>query len=239
MTIYVCDDSDAQGYYGADTSLASFSIVQEEYGAVQYSEIDGDDNEFVGILTGNDGRYGFHKYVFTIDENVNNIGKINITFKGYATMDDGEGASETEVGLYVKENGTYTQKDVHTYSSKGTFSHSITSNFSDFVDGSNDMYIGATHTNPVPSGTGTQSIIYAYYVEVEVISYIDSGIRYYTGTKYIKIAEDNNSNSDSDLYYYDGSRYIRIALVDPEDSTASCMYYYNGNKYKCVAEYTG
>lgn len=159
--IYVCNDSDAQGYEGGDSD-GGFNNDDGEFTSSDYNNITVDNNNYVSDIESTDDEYQYHRFNFTIDENIGDITQIDITWKGYG----GDGVSYRSE-LWVKDVGSWNEKTAHTQNSKHTLTTQKTSGFDDWVS--------AGHLEcAVQSGyctvgiLGADSILYSYYVEVAV-----------------------------------------------------------------------
>jgi hypothetical protein len=80
---YVCDGVDAQAYEGADTDgvFAGGSGAENEISAGDYTNLASDDDNYVLDSANTD--YQYHRFVFSIAEEVSNITQIDITWKGF------------------------------------------------------------------------------------------------------------------------------------------------------------
>jgi len=157
---YKIDNVDSQAYEGESANAADFDAATTEFTAGDYAKIDGDDNEFAFHRTSTYNYYQFHRFDTAIDEDVGSITQVDITIKGY-------GWAVTLYGyyLYVKESGTWTQKDSHTGSSDQTLTAQYTENFSTIVS-SGHIHWGVRS----PKAVGQLGYLYSYYGEV-VVSY--------------------------------------------------------------------
>ena len=113
--------------------------------------------------------YQYHKFNFTINENVDDIVYVNISWKGYGT--DLDGISHGDA-LYVLESGSWTQKD--SSSGAGESAHSLyesyTGSFGDIVSSGNvSVGVYCTLKSSGDSMIYTSySQLFSYYVEVNV-----------------------------------------------------------------------
>ena len=158
---YVCDDSDAQGYSGYTTADGSFGGTSSEFTSVDYSAIDGDDNSKVTDFIGVANNYQYHRFDFTIDEDIGDITQVTITWRGYCKTST---AYRSE--LWIKEGGFYVERDSHTSSSKNTLDKTYTSGLSNIVQ-SGHVYVGVQNGNK-STGPGAPAYIYSYYVKVDI-----------------------------------------------------------------------
>jgi len=79
---YVCDDTDAQGYEGHGTD-GGFETDIAELSGTEYTAVSVDDANSATYKQNNAGRFSFHRANFTIDEAIDTITQIDITWKGY------------------------------------------------------------------------------------------------------------------------------------------------------------
>ena len=67
-------------------------------------------------------------------------------------------------------------------------------------------------------------------------SFIDTGLRIWDGSEYLKIARRETPTDDDILMLYTENGYVRIALVEPDDANASRVYIFCGSEYRCLAK---
>ena len=158
-----CDDTDAQGYEGSDSDGA-FNNDDGEFTAGDYADISIDDNNYVIDSTGVNREYQYHRFDFTIGEAVGDITKIDVTWKGRGYRNvpliPAYGHS-----LWVKDTGSWAEKDSGTSGSKETLTIQKTNNFDDWISD------GHIHVGAQPDYTtveGHISTLLSYYVEVVV-----------------------------------------------------------------------
>ncbi|MCD6226559.1 MAG: hypothetical protein J7J93_02065 [Candidatus Aenigmarchaeota archaeon] len=164
---YKIDNVDSQAYW----TCSGFDNNNIEFTSDQYNAIDGDDDNYVLTTcdyesggSGTRSEYTYNKFVTTIDENIDDISQIDILSKGFGSWYTAGMRYRYE--LWVKESGTWEQKDSHSSSGKDTVSISYTSGFSDIISSSKIIW-GLKTGGWI--GTGTAHIrLYAYYGEVVV-----------------------------------------------------------------------
>ena len=167
---YVCDDIDAQAYEGGDNDGSFADGGEVEFAAPgDYDNIKVDDSNFVVDSENTVGGYQYHRFNFTITENITYITQIDITWKGYGI---GIIAGDRE-SLWVKELGAWVEKDSKVTGSppgpeKQTLTAQKTSNFDEWIVG-NALEIGAQSDIaaagfPFPVSSDLQS----YYIEVKI-----------------------------------------------------------------------
>ena len=165
---YICDDSDAQGYEGSDVD-GGFDGDIGEFTGTEYSwiEVD-DDNSFTDTAGSN---YQYHRFVFTITEDIADITQIDVTWKGWGGRTDGS----TGHSLWVKESGSWSEKDSGTSGSKETLTSQKTSSFSDWITGG--VLECAAQSDKIAVGMlGILSYVASYYVEVKVTYNVETSI---------------------------------------------------------------
>jgi len=80
---YVVNDTDAQGYKGADVN-GGFNNNESEFTSSEYSYIAVDDNNYVFQTYSSRTKkyYAYMRFDFTINENIDDINQIDVTWKG-------------------------------------------------------------------------------------------------------------------------------------------------------------
>jgi len=160
---YVCDDTDAQGYRGATNTDGGFDDGGEiEFSAAFYTAISVDDNNRVTHQANSGEGYPYTRFNFTIAEDVDNIIQIDITWKGFGI--DNQFPSNCGASLWVKDTGSWSEKDNHGGCSKATLTAQQTSSFSDWIVGG-VLECGAQADEKAVT---KQVNIYSYYVEVKI-----------------------------------------------------------------------
>jgi len=167
--IYVCNGFNASAAEGS-SSTGSFGGIGELFSSADYNSIRSDDNNFV-YDSSDVGMHQYHEFRFNIDENLEDITRIDITWKGYG----GDALFNYGYSLWVMESGNYVNGASGTKSSKDTLVKSYT-NLSDInvVINGGSLYIGVqsdyegeARTNDPPFA-GVASWIKSYYVEVNI-----------------------------------------------------------------------
>jgi len=164
ISTYVCNDVDAQGYFGT-AGDGQFDNDIDEFTSTDYNNIDGDDDLYVQDFASSDN-YPYHHFDFTIDEAIGDITQIDITWKGMGWAAPQTGENTYGHSLWVKESGIWIEKDSGTSSSKETLTAQKTSNFPDWVSsGHLHCAAQADYRTYFP---GWVAQIRSYYVEVVV-----------------------------------------------------------------------
>lgn len=222
---YVCDDSDAQAYEGMDAD-GGFNDDDGEFAAGDYTKISVDDSNSVSDQAETVGEYQYHRFNFTIPDGISDITQIDITWRGYGGEIDVFGAVQSfGHSLWVKDTGSWSEKDSGTQSSKETLTIQKTSGFSDWISGG---YLECAVQSDYP-GEGVfndESFLRSYYVEVNitVLSDSDSVIPYSylfdfpNGTgfyEFYSIAWYDGDNESQPVNADARCRYIISAVVDP------------------------
>jgi len=169
----ICDDSDAQAYEG-DTTDGTFDDDDGEFSGGDYNDIDGDDNNVVldvGQAAANS--YQYHRFEFSVNPDTDVITNITVTWKGYGGNQTTDFPPSYNYGhsLWVKESGSWSEKDNGTSSSKETLTMSKTSSFSEWIT-AGILEVAAQSDHDGLSGTPEeQSFLNSYYIEV-VVTYV-------------------------------------------------------------------
>ncbi len=165
---YLCDNTDANGYEGVDAN-GNFNDNEVEFSEGDYNAINGDDENYVidsASLAEYDDKYQYHRFNFTsIDEQVEDITQIDLTWKGFGGCNN----SETLYGysLWVKENDTYIKASQGTNNSKDNLTARYTSNFSDIIH-NGDVLCAAQSDYAVNSSESITSKLSSYYIELKI-----------------------------------------------------------------------
>jgi hypothetical protein len=167
---YVCDGKDARAYEGADLDGVFRDLAENEFaGAVMptdYSLIDGDDDNYVEDINGVDvDEYQYHRFDFTIDEDVSSITQVDITWKGIG----GDSFGHTGHSLWVRNGASYVEQDSGISSAKETLTASF-SNKEEITEMLKNKHLYFAAQSDWMYFKGYSSILRSYYVEV-VITY--------------------------------------------------------------------
>ena len=165
-TIYVCDNITTKGYEAGDTD-GIFAGSENEITSADYTSISVDDSNYVEDTWTTLNEYQYHRFVFTIDENIiNDITQIDITWKGYGGKTDGIAYTYGH-SLWMKETGSWSEKDSGTQSSKETLTAQKTDSFSDWIVGGNLECAIQSDESAIPLSS-ISSFLRSYYVEVKI-----------------------------------------------------------------------
>jgi len=173
--IYVCDDTDAQGYEGSDSD-GGFNDDGGEFTSGDYTKISVDDSNQIGDCDTDKGQYQYHRFNFTIAESIDVITQIDITWKGYGGIYDNHIPPNYTYGhsFWVKDSSSWSEKDSGTSSSKETLTVQKTADFSDWiVDGHLECAAQSDYPTVVVGEPPYEcpietSFLRSYYIEVKI-----------------------------------------------------------------------
>ena len=169
---YFCNGNNATAIEGGDLD-GSFILDNEVFDS--YDDIVNNDDNYV-YDTAETG-YQYHKFNFTIDENVEDIIRIDIMWVGYGSKLEAN-TDEYLQTLWIKESGSYVKrkesssdsKDIlSTYYDVRTHSPYVIENIIEeghLFFAARSEYLGIPD-NP-PLGGGPESVLKSYYIEVIV-----------------------------------------------------------------------
>jgi hypothetical protein len=166
--VYVCNGVNASAAEGA-SSTGSFDGIGELFSSTDYNSISFDNENYVSDSS-DLGMHQYHEFRFTIDEDVEDITRIDITWKGYG----GDDLSNYGYSLWVMESGNYIKKASGTKSSKDTLvkSYTVSSDDINNLISGGSLYIGVQSDYEGeakdPPFAGVVSLIKSYYVEVSI-----------------------------------------------------------------------
>lgn len=167
--IYVCNGVNASAAEGA-SSTGSFGGIGKLFSSTDYNSISFDNENYVSDSS-DTGMHQYHEFRFNIDEDVEDITRIDITWKGYG----GDDLSNYGYSLWVMESGNYVNRASGTKSSKDTLAKSYTTlsdinaviNGGSLYIGVQSDYTGEARTDDPPFA-GVASWIKSYYLEVSI-----------------------------------------------------------------------
>lgn len=227
--IYVCDDSAAQAYEG-HAADGAFNNDVAEFTSGDYNNIKVDDNNYVDDY---EEQYQYHRFDFTIDENMGDITQIDITWKGWGGLYDFTGGTWANYGynLWVKDSGSWSEKDSGTQSSKETLTAQKTSSFSDWVSAGH-LECAAQSDYAGNAMIGTNSRLLSYYVEVKIycgtyftLFHTNSSV---SSGSTVKAVADFATSSYTDYWWYvnvtDGALYNQSETYHMRTGGPSSLY---------------
>jgi len=116
-----------------------------------YSDLTGDNNVYQEFRA-DPGDYAFTRYEFRIDESVNEIFEINITWMGYGDV-GGTGTEGFILYLYNDSSGTWVQEHVYTTDNTEQTRYIYhNTNLQDYINGSGYIKVLARSYSPAPTG---------------------------------------------------------------------------------------
>ncbi len=169
-TTYICTKENVNtATEGATSTPYDFPEQYDiaEFTDDEYDDISVNDTHYVfdDYTTPTDQKYQYHRFIFLIDEDIEDIVQIDITCLGNGGLDLGGGTSKGH-SMWVKQGSTYKKKDSGTGSLNEILSITYTSNFDDIII---DGYLECCHRSDYKSQTlGDASYIKTYYIEVKI-----------------------------------------------------------------------
>ena len=166
--IYICDDVDAQAYEGGADNGA-FDDDDGEFTSGDYTAIEIDDTIGVWDEEGTVNKYQYHRFNFTLDEDISCITNITVSWNGRAGLDwfpDYVGIS-----LWIKENDEWVQRiyfEGESDTGNQTYTHFIESNFNEVIqEGYFEVAIQSL-SYTVSSPFWVYSFVQSQYIQVSV-----------------------------------------------------------------------
>ena len=150
---------------------SSNTMPSTEFNAAEYSNITGIDQDFVIYGVGKNGRYAANRYVIQIDENKNDVIKIEFYWRGAGS--NSHSPREDGVTLYIWNYETSAYESIVNSGNVDQvvdLTLIISSNVSDYIDeGNNNAITIFLHSNDKRTGNQSNSIL-VDYVKLDITS---------------------------------------------------------------------
>lgn len=164
---YICQGDTGNAYEGGSTTNGGFDN-DVEFTSTDYTQIDSNDENYVEDQSQTQLEYQYHRFDFPIEENINDITKIDITWRGeggrYSPPPNPPSYNEN-FSFWVLEDENYYNKVNGT--DLNTFTISYTSNIPKMLK-TGSLKCGAqSNFRPDPIHTH-RSYIRSYYIEVDI-----------------------------------------------------------------------